>query len=204
MFQEGVPMLLETIYGSEQAPRYFDSLWVKIRRYIQKAIDFNVFGFSGKLMVAPADFCVSDTSVSHVPLPENAISVPVDLYRRAISKLRPEWIEENGGLIAALSSFPFTGQHGMVKVQVFYHPKRNRCFYIGNQLADLVERDTDGDPFVAPLDEQFTRQCAAPYEYARAVRDAVNRRISNILVLCGASLPTITICRGFSNPRRAT
>jgi len=117
--------------------------------------------------------------------------VPVDLYHKSISKLRPEWIGENGGLIAALSSFPFTGQHGMVallrqiwrkrQVPVFYHQARDRCFYIGSRLADLVERDTDGDPFAALLDEQFIRQCAAPYEYARAVRDAVNSRIGNIL-----------------------
>ena len=136
---------------------------------------------------------VSNSSVTDISLPENAISVPVDLYHKAIKKLRREWIEENGGLVAVLSSFPFTGQHGLVKVRVFFHPKRDRCFYIGSQLADLVERDTDGDPFVAILDEPFIRQCAAPYEYARAVRDAVNSRIGNILKEGKAGKLTTTV-----------
>jgi len=183
MVKAGIPILYQGIYG-----RADHNWWDYLRRWIQRCIDLRVKGIGGKLVVAPSDLLVDGwigyDFVKNVELPANAISVPFDAYTQIRAEMPPWWLRKhNNTLIGAQSSFPFTGRHGMVKVDIWAHNPRHRCVYVGSDLLDLVERDCDGDPEAAIVDPGFVTRCAVSYEYARKVRDEVAHRTEQAIKL---------------------
>jgi len=210
MVRAGIPLRYEGIYG-----RFDHNWWDYLRQEVQQCIDFRVFGIGGKLVVAPVGLKVAEWVDERwidndderpvgwskgIPLPSTAISVPYDAYVAIMDRLPNWWLKQNSGIVAAQSSFPFTGRHGMVKVKVYAHNSRHRCVFVGADLLDLVERDCDGDPEAAILDPEFIERCAVSYDYARRVRDEIARRTEPIIKLgkdiakgkANGSLPVLT------------